>query len=279
MPGRELPAISSNMQLADVAAVFARYWPGGTPKREALALVLAQSALETGRWDKMVDWNFGGVKSQSTRIDHTYFWTAECVAEASGQDVIRKSTDQAPAKLAKDQSKCKPGQLRISVGPKHPWARFRAFESAEAGARDYLGFLSTRTKAWEVANTTADAKAFVAALKKSGYFTGPEDVYFANVSSMQREFLRTLPPTIPAVESIAPQRLALPGVSPNVNAATLPVARPSVVPSNVTPAPIPRSGARGFSDVLALALIVGAAYVVATQTNGGFRAAFFARAR
>ena len=278
MPGRELPAISSNMQLADVAAVFARYWPGGTPKREALALVLAQSALETGRWDKMVDWNFGGVKAQA-KIDHTYFWTAECVAEASGQDVIRKSTDQAPAKLAKDQSKCKPGQLRIAVGPRHPWARFRAFESAEAGARDYLGFLSTRTKAWEVANTTADAKAFVAALKKSGYFTGPEDVYFFNVSSMQREFLRTLPPTIPDVESIPPQRLALPGVSPNVNAATLPVARPSVVPSNVTPAPAPRGPARGFSDVLALALIVGAAYVVATQTTGGFRAAFFARAR
>ena len=277
MAGRELPAVESKMGLVDVAAVFARYWPGGTPKRESLALVLAQSALETGRWGSMVDWNFGGVKSPTTSRDHTYFWTSECVTKAEADKVIASSTPQAPARLAKDQSKCKSGEVRIAVGPRHPWARFRAFESAEAGARDYLTFLSTRTQAWEVVNTTADAKAFVAALKKARYFTGPEDVYAANVASMQREFLRTLPATIPDVDSIPPARLALPGVFPTVGGT--PVARPSVQPGPFVPAVVPpRGSSRGYGDVLAIALLFGAAYLAASNL-GGFRVPAFARAR
>lgn len=277
MAGRELPAVPSKMGLVEVASVFARYWPGGTPKRESLALVLAQSALETGRWEKMVDWNFGGVKANSTKIDHTYFWTAECVSPTTGNDLIAKSTAAAPARLATDQNRCKAGELRIMVGPKHPWARFRAFESAEAGARDYLGFLATRTAAWEIANTTADAKSFVAALKKARYFMGPEDVYFANVASMQREFLRTLPPVIPDVSTIPPARLALPGIPPNTSGTPAP--SPSVQPAPPAPVPGPsRSTTRGFGDVIAFALVVGLAYVTASNL-GGIRNAAVARAR
>jgi len=263
MAARELPAVPSNMGLVEVASVFARYWPGGTPKREALALVLAQSALETGRWASMMDWNFGGVKA-STKIDHTYFWTSECVTPAAAEKLVRESTATAPARMAKDQTKCEPGKVRVSVGPRHPLARFRAYESAEAGARDYLGLLSRRTQAWEVVNTTADAKAFVRAIKASGYFSGPEALYLSNVASMQREFLAKLPAEIPAIETIPPARLVLPSVAPS--------------PQPSTPPAPARAGSRGYGDFLAFALIVGAAYV-ATSTFGGFRVPTVARAR
>ena len=268
MAGRELPAVPSNMGLVDVAAVFARYWPGGKPSREALALVLAKSALETGRWQSMIDFNFGGVKDLKGTRDHTYFWTAECLSEAQAESMIRASTPQAPAKKAKSQEGCAPGQVRIMVGPRHPWARFRAFETAEAGARDSLGFLSKNARAWEVLTTTADATAFVRALKAANYFTGSEDSYRANVASMQREFLAKLPPVIPDVDAVPPQRLALPGIPPNV--ATAPV--PSVAPSPRPPA------TRGYGEALAFALVIGAA-IAAVNAGGGFRVPAFARAR
>src|SRR5262249_39300859 len=58
-------------------------------------------------------------------------------------------------------------------------ARFRVYESAEAGALDYVKLLATHYPDAVTAARAGDAAAFVRALAKGGYFTAAPEAYAA----------------------------------------------------------------------------------------------------
>lgn len=98
---------------------------GDEPPRDALAILVAQSALETGNWRRIYNWNFGNSKS-SVVFPHTYFRTGE--------------RDPATGKT-------------VMYDPPHYQTRFRAFDSAAAGAAHHLRVITNMRfrPAWEAA--------------------------------------------------------------------------------------------------------------------------------
>lgn len=283
MAGRELPSYVTRMEPQDVARVFASVWPGGGVSREALALVMAQSALETGRWKSMRDFNFGGVKS-STANDHQFFTTTECVSEARAAQAVAESTPGAWCVYADPTKygKCDPGFVRVIVGAKHPWARFRAHETAAEAALSYLSVLHTKFPlAWQVLVTTADPTAYAIALKKQGYYTAPADAYAKNLVSLQREWLRTLTFPVGDISAVRPEVLRIPSTDPNAVGPSAPV--PFVPPrgSSSTPAPPPAPSKLppGTGGALVLLLLAGAAFAAFSSVKEAKAHATLARSR
>ncbi len=139
---------------------------GRTPSNAHLAVLVAQSALESGRWRSMHCWNFGNVKASST-----YEWL---YCQFRCNEVIG-------------------GKVQW-FDPPHPQCNFRAFTDIEAGALDHIRFLSQSKRyagAWEAA-AKGDPAALVHALKAAGYFTADEAPYVKAVSSLWREYMALL---------------------------------------------------------------------------------------
>jgi hypothetical protein len=128
---------------------------GTPPSKDTLAVLTAQWAHETGRGKSMLNFNFGGIKGTG------------------------------------------PSGLSAAYGTKEGWGasevhitdRFRAYRSAEEGAKDYVNLLANKfPKAIEAAKA-GDPQAFVKALKERGYFTGNEAAYAHNVASLSAQAL------------------------------------------------------------------------------------------
>ena len=136
---------------------------GKTPSNACLALLVAQSALETGRWKSIHCFNFGNVKASP---------------EYTGKYCQFRCNEVIGGKAQWFE-------------PPHPQTNFRAFDSVESGAIDHIAFLAQRkryAKAWEVAQTGMPL-AFVDALKSAGYFTADAQPYAKAVASLWREYL------------------------------------------------------------------------------------------
>jgi hypothetical protein len=130
---------------------------GETPSAETSAILTAQWAHETGRGGSMFNFNFGGIKG----------------AGPSGHSVLQRTKEGY-------------GDTERTIRD-----RFRAYGSAEEGARDYVKLLNARfPKALEAARE-GDAEGFVRALKQRGYFTGDESAYVRSVTHLSREMLGT----------------------------------------------------------------------------------------
>lgn len=135
---------------------------GKTPSNACLALMVAQSALETGRWRSIHCNNFGNVKASQDYVG--LYCQFRC------NEVINGRVEW--------------------FDPPHPQTNFRAFASADAGAIDHLRFLSGRkryAKAWEVLKDGMPL-AFVEALKAAGYFTADAGPYARAVTSLWKEY-------------------------------------------------------------------------------------------
>lgn len=135
---------------------------GRTPSNACLALIVAQSALETGRWKSIHNWNFGNEKASPD------YFGLYCQFRCN--EVINGRVEW--------------------FDPPHPQCNFRAFGSADAGAIDHLRFLSGRkryAKAWEILQTGMPL-AFVEALKAAGYFTADAGPYARAVVSLWKEY-------------------------------------------------------------------------------------------
>lgn len=139
-----------------------------------LAIFVAQSALETGRWKSLHWCNFGNIKAG---VDYEGFYTLfRC------NEVID-------------------GKVKW-FDPPHPQCRFRAYPDATAGARDYLQLLRTRKRfapAWNAAHH-GDASEFVEALKRGGYFTADLGPYRRAVLSLTNEFRQVIAEMGPETE-------------------------------------------------------------------------------
>lgn len=163
MPPRELPDVLTRATPAEVGRALVRAWraiEGREPDTKSIVVLLAQGALETGRWRSMHCWNLGNVKSVAgDGRSWTFF---RCNEILNGKEVW--------------------------FDPPHPACRFRAFETLDEGAVDYLALLRRRyVSAWP-AVLVGDPVAFVRAIKRAGYFTAAEEPYVRSVASLFAEF-------------------------------------------------------------------------------------------
>ena len=162
---------STRLSAHEAYALLGSAWSrllGSAPSPRAVAILTAHWALETDGGRCMPGHNFAGIKA---------------AAGAPGAQLRTVEGHGA-------------GRREIS-------ARFRAYDSAQAGARDYVHLLASRYPAALAAAAAGNAPAFVQALAHGGYFTADPVAYAAGLEQrlLDREHGRSSPE----------QRVSLPG--------------------------------------------------------------------
>lgn len=196
--GQRLDALETPLTFPQIARALAEAWKrleGSDPDIDALALLLAQSALETGNWKKSYCFNLGNAKAgDSWTGDHCFYFADEIVSASQAARAYAQRARRTDGSAAHDVQ-CKPlrgGQIQVTLWPDHPWCRFRAFRSLEDGANDYVGLLKKRfSSAWP-ALERGDADSFIGLLKQAGYFTASVDVYLPPVRKLFTKFRKRL---------------------------------------------------------------------------------------
>lgn len=138
-----------------------------TPSKKTLAIIVAQSALETGWWKAGLHcWNFGNTRCNPDKLsEDEYFTMFKCGEIIKGKEVF--------------------------FIPPDPKSVFQAFESAEAGVRHHLRFLSTKNNyrnAWAQA-VKQNPDQYIIELKKAGYFTAGLERYKKTFMSVYNTIL------------------------------------------------------------------------------------------
>lgn len=155
---------------------------GTPPSDPALALALAKTALETGRWQHMYCWNLGNIKAGDNYVG---MYTAyPCNEVINGKVVWFSPSGQLDRKGGVVTG------LAWAVPPGHPQTRFRAYANAYDGAQQYVDFVANGRyrDAWQRL-LDGDAAGYVHALRARGYFTADEATYLRGVDRLFREFL------------------------------------------------------------------------------------------
>ncbi len=158
---------------------------GEHPSNAALALALAKTALETGRWQSMWNNNWGNVKAGAeyygmyTCITLNEVLNGRTVWFAPEGELVRKD---GPLKYAP-----------LAVPPGHVQTRMRAYANAYDGAQQYVDFVANRRNraAWQRL-LAGDPAGYVHALKVKGYFTADEATYRRGVERIFAEYLSGL---------------------------------------------------------------------------------------
>lgn len=170
---------------------------GKAPSRQALALACAKSALETGRWKSIWNFNFGNVKAGDKYVGNYCCFELNEVLHEDGKDVVvwfspRGRLDGKGGKVVAEPFEDPPG---------HPQTRMRAHANQFDGAFAYADFVAggRYAAAWQRL-LVGDAVGYVHALKLAGYFTAPEADYTKGVVSLQKEFLAKLAGIAPEQE-------------------------------------------------------------------------------
>ncbi len=140
---------------------------------DVVALALAKSALETGRWKSMWCWNWGNVKA-GPKYEGMYC----CI----------RLNEVLDGKVVWFD----PNSGGYAVPPGHPQTRMRAYANRYDGAYEYVAALVRHFPRSYESLFHADPAAFVRALKAERYFTAAEGPYMSAVTKLQHEFLRTL---------------------------------------------------------------------------------------
>jgi hypothetical protein len=178
------------------------------PTPAVLALLLAQSAFETGHWKSLHNFNFGNAKAGPGYPLVTQFRCSE--VDALGVEHF--------------------------YDPPDPHCNFRAYDNAAAGALDYLKVLRNRPHWWQGLHTE-DPSAFVDALATPPkYFTGNPAVYKRSVVSL----FQTFSPLAEVALAVASVRPTTPSQSPAPAPAAVPSsssASPQSDSSGVRPVP------------------------------------------
>lgn len=129
---------------------------GKAPNGQTVALLTAQWAHETGCGASMYNYNFGGLKGEGP----------------GGQSVVQRTREGW-------------GSSERTI-----MDRFRAYDSPEQGALDYVRLLASRYAPALEAAQRGDTSQFVRGLKSGGYFTGNADAYERSVASIASRLLR-----------------------------------------------------------------------------------------
>lgn len=156
--GTQVPVVRTQLNAGQAQQALRAAWEkviGEAPSDKTLALITAQWAHETGGGSSMFNYNFAGIKGAGPGG----FSVAQRTVEGYGE-----------------------GERRIVDN-------FRAYQSAEEGATDYVQLLSRRFPAAVEGARQGDAQAFVRGLKSKGYFTGHEGAYLSSVSGLASRYL------------------------------------------------------------------------------------------
>ena len=134
---------------------------GTEPSLKSLAILWAQSALETAHWSLLRNNNWGNIKKR----DGIKYTSYDCSEVVNG--------------------------VNINYKPYHPETFFAAWDNPLDGAKGYLKFISekTRYKAAWVKLQAGDPLGYVYALKAGGYFTAPVDKYYKTVMALYNTFM------------------------------------------------------------------------------------------
>ena len=155
---------------------------GAVPSRQAVALGLAKTALETGRWKKIHCYNWGNIKAGEKYAGQ---YTSFLLNEVLGGKVVWFAPE---GQLAGGPGTPVVGQ-RWDVPPGHPQTRMRAYAGPTDGAYQYIDFVAggRYVDAWHEL-LEGDPEGYVHALKLKGYFTADEAIYAKGVKSLFNEF-------------------------------------------------------------------------------------------
>lgn len=126
---------------------------GEKPTPETVAILTAQWAHETGHGASMYNYNFAGIKGSGP----------------SGLSVVQRTREG------------------YGTSERTITDSFRAYRTAEEGARDYVSLLKARFPGALEAARQGDPAATVHALKQAGYFTGDEIAYTRSVTQLARQ--------------------------------------------------------------------------------------------
>lgn len=179
MTQRMVKTVPTPLLLEDAIHGFATAWPrvlSAPCSPEALSVLVAQSALETGNWS--MDQLTHLEKEPPTLFNYNLGNTRP----AAGEDC---DTCQYPGNEIID------GKV-VKFAPPDPLSTFRSFQTLADGCAAQITFLANRNRyaqAW-LRLLAGDPVGFVQQLKDHGYFSGDEAPYERAVRSI---FLRVLP--------------------------------------------------------------------------------------
>jgi hypothetical protein len=146
---------------------------GQYPSQHSLALLWAQSALETGRWKFIHCYNFGNIKKKHDNPRYKQ--------EDDGHDwCMFRCNEIINGKV-------------YWFDPPHPQTHFRAYTDAHDGALDYIRLLVSKTRyagAWHQVITGGSPQEYSHQLKLGGYYTASESLYTKGVVRLTNEFNR-----------------------------------------------------------------------------------------
>jgi hypothetical protein len=173
--GKHLPNVITKTSTADVLVALAKAWKalfGTAPKRASLDVLTAQWALETG-WGKSCHcYNLGNVKGKvGGDRNWTFFACNEILSSAAAHHMAQ--ADPEHAKITQDNGK----SATIWFYPPHSGCCFRAFDTIDAGAADYLATLNKRFSGAWPAVLAGDPEAFSLKLKELRYYTASVKLY------------------------------------------------------------------------------------------------------
>ena len=157
IPDRLTPLTAE--QAAGALATAYRRVTGAFPTQRILGLLVAQTAQETGRWQRLHNYGFGNLKAAASDL---YYQGFRCWEVVNGQTVWYEADN--------------------------PICRFAAYLTAEDGAERYIRLLQKRPHWWNGLQTgTVDG--FVAGLTTvPKFFTGDAGVYARNMTQFISEY-------------------------------------------------------------------------------------------
>lgn len=168
-----LPDEVKKLEEAEAAYALREAWNrvyGAYPSDRSLAVLWAKSALETGRWKFIHNYNFGNIKKKRANRhspdDGHFFTMYRCGEVLNGKHLM--------------------------FDPPHYQTHFRAYVTIEDGAEDYIRFVSQKKrymKAWKKV-IEGDPRGYSHELNVAGYYTTSEERYTAGVVRLFDEFLR-----------------------------------------------------------------------------------------
>lgn len=163
-----VPTTQTKVTVDQIAASFVNGWIdiyNDYPKKEQIAVLYAQNALETGGTKYMFCYNLGNVKAVDVSGQ-----TIEYCMLSNVWEIIN-------------------GQKQI-FQPPSPQTWFRAFDSLDEGVSFYMGLLknSKFKVAWSAVES-GDPKAFAHLLKINGYYTAPEADYISAMTYYFNKFM------------------------------------------------------------------------------------------
>jgi len=204
--------------------------------RAGVMILLGQMALETGRFEAAMNYNFGGVKcGPSWKGCWQHFTTTEHVEEDAAR--VYLATPPPGSKVERVGVDDK-GRVILRFSGKHPVNKFRAFETLDDAVQHHVSFLlGKRYRTAVMLAMAGRADDYAIAMRSAGYYTGDAATYARNVRLLAREYDGKMPaePAPPPARP-ADEFLSVAATVPAAEPQTPAVAPPA--PKDEAPAPV-----------------------------------------